>query len=419
MPPLPSHDEALHAALEAARGALCPGGELRTRRRALRLCLGATLAEPVVADRDLPPFDRATMDGYAVRAEDVERGARLRVVGAVAAGGGASVDAPPETCVAIATGAPVPPGLNAVIPHELTDQGQGEVTLHCDPVAPGHCVHARGSDAREGQRLLEEGRVLDPAAIGVAAAVGVARPLIRGGRPSVRIVSSGDELRPVDTPAASLALHQIRDSNAPALAAVIPLFGGTLESTVHVPDEEAPTVDALRDAIEAADVVVTIGGVSAGARDRFPRAIESLGFRWAVRGVNIQPGKPFSLAVGMRVGEGWSGLVVCLPGNPVSVMVTAHLFLWPALRALAGAAGPLPWVRRALGAAVRPNPQRETFRPAARESGTGAARVVEWSGSGDLAHLASTHGVARLPVQSEPVAPGTVVDVLPWAWEEW
>ncbi len=405
--------------IEGVRATLGPGRGLPARRRPLELVHGATLAEAIFADRDLPPFDRVTMDGYAVRAADIQTGTKLRVTGAISAGQSPDVVVSQGECVAISTGAQLPEGADAVIPHELTDRGSPQVTINSPPIQRFHNVHRRAADAARGERLLQVGDVLDPARIAVAAAVGVVRPLVSGGRVSVRILSSGDEVRPAATATSELAPHQIRDSNAYALRTLAPLMGGLVESVRHVPDDPESTLAAVSEAIESVDVVVTVGGISAGAHDHFPEAFSMAGVTTHIRGVNMQPGRP--VFVGRADGASLPGdeqfrpIIVALPGNPASVMVTAHLFLWPVLRLLAGIEGPLPWVDRPLAEEALPNPKRPSFRPAALDP-SGGARVIPWSGSGDFVHLVHADGLVRLPAQANPIPAGGSAPFLPWAW---
>lgn len=405
--------------LLACREALGREQRAMIRRRPLALAAGARLVQPIAADRPLPSFDRVTMDGYAVRSADIAPRATLRLLGTTSAGQQGAPRVLPGGCVAITTGSPLPDGADAVIPLEQAERTDSVVTVTSPSVQPFHNIHRQGADAALGQVLLECGEMLDPARIAIAAAVGVTRPLVRAGVPSVRVLSSGDEIRPAATSTSELAPGQIRDSNLHALAALVPMMGGRVESTRHVPDDLRSTCDAVEQALHEADVIVTIGGVSAGPRDHFPPAFAECGVSTIVHGVNLQPGKPILVGVADRADfaaeQTWRPIVLALPGNPASVMVTAHLFLWPVLRLLAGSSSPLPWERRVMCETARPNPKRESFRPASLDGSRGV-RVVPWSGSGDLVHLRHAEGVARLPAQDAPISAGSDVAFLPWAW---
>ena len=419
MAPLPAYDDALGAALSAVRATLGPDGRLGTRRQPLVLAAGSSLAEEIRADRDLPPFDRVTMDGFAVRASDVKPGVALPMTGSISAGQAPGSALGPGTCIGVATGCPLPTGADAVVPHELTTSEGGRVTFSGPPVAPFDNVHRRAADARRGEVLLREGERLAPDRLAIAAAVGAHQPLIREGVPSVRILSSGDEIRPAATPAAELPPHHIRDSNLHALATLAPYLGARVESTRHVPDDLESTREAVRNGLRSADVLVTIGGVSAGPRDHFPSAFDACGVTTIIRGVNLQPGKPILIGVAGVGGDQSAGsarsIVLALPGNPASVMVTAHLFLWPVIRLLSGLDAALPWEERSLSEPAQPNPRRESFRPASGGVGAGT-RVIPWSGSGDFVHLRHADGLVRLPAQEQPTPAGSPVPFLPWAW---
>lgn len=370
------------------------------------------LAETITADRDLPPFNRAMMDGYALRSTEIRPGASWPVSAVIPAGRPASIDVPPGTCVKIATGAPVPSALDVVIPHEQTDRGDPlRITLDPAAIQPGHAIHPRGSDARAGAVLLTPGTPLGPAQLGILASVGCARVRVHR-QPRTVILTSGDEVRPVD---GTVADHQIRNSNAPLLRSVLRRFGARVVRHEHVADEEHLTTDALRRALEEADLVITVGGVSAGERDHFPAAFATLDVHITLHGAAIQPGKP------IRVGRAPSGrFIAALPGNPVSVLATAHLFVWPLIRVLRGfrevrgLPPALPWEARELAEDVRPNPHRRAFRPAELLD-DGRVRVPSWAGSGDLVHTRITHGLLNLPPQSEPLRAGERRPFLPWA----
>jgi molybdopterin molybdotransferase len=401
MTALPDYAEALRRGLEALEATVA------AEEVALAEADGRVLRAPIVADRDLPPFDRAQMDGYALRAADLGAIEAWPVARRIAAGQPAGGAVPAGHCVAIATGAPVPAGLDTVIQHELSDLG--------DPVrfdraaaasiACGHAVHPRGADARRGQELVAAGTILRAHHVGLAAAVG-ATVLRVARRPRATVISSGDEVRPPE--ARDLADHQIRNSNAPQACALLRRIGADPIAARHVADEAAPTIALLREAVETSDLVLTIGGVSAGERDHVPAALAAAGVALFVEGAAIQPGKP--IAIGRaRTGA----IVVALPGNPVSSLACTCLFAWPIVRALLGADPALPWREAVLAAPAKPNARRRAFRPAV-EDARGRVTVPAWAGSGDLAHTAPTSGLAELPVQAESLEAGTAVRFLRW-----
>lgn len=407
-PELPGHGAAVAQAL-----ALVPGPD-GADLVALDDAAGRVLRSAIVADRDLPPFDRATMDGYALRARDLARAAAagLPVAGDVAAGAAAGLagrEVPEGACVAIATGAPVPPGLDCVVPHERTDRGDPVRVRDADGLGPGHAIHPRASDAPKDAVLVPPGTRLGAATLGVAAACGVVQVAVAR-PPRVVLVTGGDEVvAPDETPGPT----QVRDVAPALVGAIVARVGARMTRHERVRDDRAAIDRLLAAVLPDADVLVTVGGVSAGVRDHVPDALEALGTTWTLAGAAIQPGRP------IRAGRIANGpVVVCLPGNPVSVLACANLFLRPVLERRLGvepaiAATPGAWPRRWLAAPVRPNPRREAFRPAI-ETARGVV-VPPWSGSGDLVHAGPTDGLVALPRQAEEVAAGTPVAFLPWA----
>ena len=230
------------------------------------------LATPIDADRDHPPFNRSTMDGYAVRAAEIEPDRVFPVAGGISAGTAPMASVEPGTCVAIATGAALPDDLDAVIEHERSNR-EDPVSFDLSSIASGRNIHPRGIDRKAGDLVLAAGTRLGPAEIGIAASNGHHRIQVRR-RPTVALVSTGDELVDIrDTPGP----WQLRDSNRPMLAAAVGDLGGEVRCQTRAIDSLEATVDQLRDAMSRCDLVVTIGGVSAGERDHVPAAWEQLG----------------------------------------------------------------------------------------------------------------------------------------------
>ncbi len=365
---------------------------------------GRVLADAVTADRDLPPFDRAERDGYALRGAEVGRLEAWTVIGNVAAGEPADIEVPPGHCVAIATGAPLPPDVDTVIQHELSDRGN-PVGFSVKSVRLGEAVHPRGADAGAGRTLIAPFTRLGPHHAGLAAAVGRERLAVVS-RPRTTVLTSGDEVVGVGE---AVQPHTIRNSNGPLLSQLLARFGADLVGADHLRDDRQATIEAMDLALGRSDLVVTVGGLSAGERDHFPAAFEALGVSTLLHGASIQPGKPIFVGRHPR-----GAMVVGLPGNPVSVLACACLFAWPIVRGLLGLESRLPWRRVELAEPVRPNPRRRAFRPA-RLVDEGAGVVVpKWAGSGDLAHTAPTDGLLELPVGSDEVQPGTRLRFLPW-----
>ncbi|MGH2650916.1 MAG: molybdopterin molybdotransferase MoeA [Actinomycetota bacterium] len=295
----------------------------------LSAALGRVLAESVVAGRDLPPWDNSSMDGYALRAQDTvaasaDRAARLRLLGDVPAGAVADRAVGVGEAYRVLTGAPIPPGADAVIPQEDARREDGAIVVS-RPVARSEFVRPRGEDILAGDRVLEPGTVLRPAALGVLAALG--RPIVRVcQRPRVAILSTGDELVDLGAPPGP---GQIPNSNSYTLAALVRESGGIPVNLGIARDAREDLEERFRWGLTA-DMLVSSAGVSVGDRDFVRDVLERLGAELAFWKVSMRPGKPLTFG---RLG---GRPVFGLPGNPVSSMVTFELFVRPALRRMGG-----------------------------------------------------------------------------------
>jgi molybdopterin molybdotransferase len=306
-------------ARELVLGAVRPLG---SERVPVGAALGRVLAEDLSAEEDLPPFDSSAMDGYAVIAGPA---GELDVVDESRAGHPAQRALGGGQAIAISTGALIPEGADAVVPVERVQVNDGRVSV--PETARGANVRHAGDDVRRGQPVLSAGTLLGPAELAVAASLGHAE-LPVGVRPRVMVLATGDELV---EPGRPLGPGQIRNSNTVALAAQAAAAGAEVVGSEIVRDTLEDTMAVLRSALERADVVCVSGGVSVGPHDHVKPALAELGVEERFWRVALKPGKPT-----------WFGtrdekLVFGLPGNPVSAMVTFHLFARPALRALAGA----------------------------------------------------------------------------------
>lgn len=401
---LPGYDRALQAAL---RNVSPLGDESVPMGEAV----GRVLHGDILADRDQPPFNRSAMDGYAVRSAEVKPGASFEVVATIAAGASADPSADLSRGVArIATGAAVPESYDAVIPVEKSTEQNNRVRFMLDSLDVGASIHKRGDDAVSGQTVLRSGTLLGPQHVGIAAGVGCVDISVMR-RPAVSLITTGDEVRPAATPTDQLSPCQIRNSNGPMVDALLRALGVEMMDHVHVADDPDATLAAARKALGKSHLVVTVGGVSVGRRDYLPWAWRELGLETLVQGVAIQPGKPVLIA--QPKGESQK-LVIGLPGNPVSVLATAHLFVWPVIRVLMGLPLVLPWRRVWLSQPVKANGSREVFRSAALIGETrDQARVIDWHGSGDLAHTGEADGLIRLPMRPGTIDAGEAVAYLP------
>ena len=394
------------SALEAALAIITP---IESQSVHLTDASNRILQQSIETDRDQPPFNRAMMDGYAVRAADIMLGTKLKVVDTIAAGqawDGRTIQ--PSECVKIATGAAVPSGLDAVIQHELSNRSN-PVEFELDHIEIGRAIHPKGADARAGKTILQPGCCLTPACIGILATLGITTVRVAK-RPNIVILTSGDEV--LDVTVTQLQDHQIRNSNGPMLKAALSRMGAGHVEHWHLADDRSFTITTVREQLQRddVDVLITVGGISAGERDYFHDAFAASDITFAVRRAAIQPGKP------IHIGRCSTGTIVAgLPGNPVSALATAHLFLWPMLRKLTGMShASLPWQLRTLHGSVQPNARREAFRPCSVVSAN-EVLIPSWQGSGDLIHAGPTDGLVALPRQAEVVEEGSNVMFLPWA----
>src|SRR5882762_2719097 len=317
--------------------------------------LGRFLAEEIVADSDLPPFDRSQMDGYALRAEDVATvPASLRIVGESAAGRGWHHEMQAGQAVRIMTGAPVPAGADSVQQVELTcELKDGTVVEVQKSVEPGKSIVMRGSEINAGQTVLQSGVRINPAMMATLASFGYAEVQV-GRRPRVGVLATGSELVAVDQKPAQ---DQIRDSNNYSIAAYAQLAGASVERLRLTADETTILKRRISEAAETCDVVVTSGGVSMGVYDFTKTALKDLGAEVFFERVALRPGKPTVFA---RLPNGT--LVFGLPGNPVSVSVTFNLFARVAILAMQGAAETeLETGTAVLDRSVKPSKDRESY----------------------------------------------------------
>jgi len=366
---------------------------------------GRVLAQPIVADRNLPPFPRSTRDGFACRAGKLTAGP-LRVAGLLRAGEPwMSGTLAAGDAVEIMTGAAVPPGADCVVMIEHVEVSGGFVRLTAPrTLAPGENIVDAGSEARAGDILVPAGRRMTVPQIAAAAACGYATLAVFA-RPRVAILATGDEL--VDVIRTPLP-HQIRNSNSYSLAAQTLAAGAAPAILPVVRDDWAATEEALA-AATGRDLILLSGGVSVGKFDFVERALLRRGAEFQFTGARIQPGRP--VVFGRLPDAYFFGL----PGNPVSTMVTFALFVAPLLRALGGEADAGPrFVTARLEEEMRVKTGLTRFLPARLESDMRDARVrpVPWHGSGDLAAAAQANGFVVVPETTEQLSAGERVSVL-------
>ncbi len=370
---------------------------------------GRVVAQEIQADRDLPPFPRATRDGFAVRASDVATvPAQLKAVAEIAAGQDVSnVVVGRGECAEIMTGAAVPSGADAVVMVEYTERTDNEITVQRS-VESGENIVPRGAEAREGQVLLQTGARLTPAAIAIAASVGLSE-LVVFKQPRVAILSTGDEL--VDVPAHPEP-HQIRNSNSYSLAAQV-IRAGSIPVPLPIAPDDEPILKHLIEQGLSSDLLLLTGGVSMGKYDLVEKVLSQFGADFLFTGVQIQPGKP---AVFGRVK--WNGetkYFFGLPGNPVSTMVTFELFARPVIEALSGTTPqPLRYTQAKLKKEIKTKTGLTRFLPAEVTGKFGSLEVqlVQWHGSGDMVATARANCLAVIPPDRERIGAGEMISVL-------
>ncbi|HWL61717.1 MAG TPA: molybdopterin molybdotransferase MoeA [Steroidobacteraceae bacterium] len=393
---------------EAGRLILSRVTGLPAERVALPHAAGRILRQDVEAERDNPPFDRVCMDGVAVASAAYANGARsFRIQGTQAAGAVPMTLAAPDAAIEVMTGAVMPHGTDAVIPLEEYELAQGQLTLRAEATAePWRNVQRRGSDSQPGVPMLTSGMRLGAAELAVVASAGLAEVSV-GRQPRITVVSTGDELI---EPGQPIADHQVRRSNAYAVAAALRLHGFAEVVDEHLRDEEALMRQRLGAALESRDVLVLSGGVSKGKFDFVPAALKALGVEEVFYQVAQRPGRPMWFGIGPR-----GQLVFGLPGNPVSTLVCLHRYVLPALRAAMGApAGHLE--RLALTEAISGR-KMAYFMPVALVAGPDGAtrgRPQQPQGSGDFLALAGTAGFVELPPQADGYPEGFIADLYRW-----
>ena len=375
----------------------------------LAQCAGAVLRENVYAERDQPPFDRVTMDGIALDSRGIREGARrLRIQAMQAAGDTPLTLTGRGHCIEVMTGTALPAGCDTVVPVERITVRDGEAELAGDlAVEPSQNIHRRGSDTRQGNLLLAAGTRLGPPEIAIAAGAGMARVRVSS-QPMLAVISTGNELV---EPGEPILPHQIRRSNAYAIAAALRLHGFQRVADDHIGDDAAELRRRLKFHLETHDVLVLSGGVSMGKLDLVPRVLEELGVRRVFHQVAQRPGKPLWFGI-----AGSGAAVLGLPGNPVSTAVCVSRYVLPALAASQGQTPPAP-ERMALGAPVTVAPPLTLFQPVRMEAddwGRSWAMPVPTNGSGDFTALAGTDGFVELPPGPNTYAKGFVTRAYRW-----
>ncbi len=373
---------------------------------ALSEVAGRVLRQTALSDLDLPPFDRARMDGYAVRAVDtLKPPARLQAIGEAAAGFAFAGEVAAGQAVRIMTGAPVPAGADAVQKIEViqvNDDGSIELT---EAVTAGQFITPRASEARQGDVVVTTGERITPAAAAVLASFGYAQVCVAR-RPRLALLSTGSELVEVhETPQGA----QIRNSNTYSLAGYATQTGAEVIYTAIVRDDFDATRDAIAAALAQADVVMLSGGVSMGDYDLVKPALLALGAEVLVEKVAMHPGKPTVFA---KLND---KVIFGLPGNPVSVAVSFHLFARPVLLRMQGAHEiHLPRWQAHVTRTVKGAPPRRSHQPARLliRDGRAAAEPLKWGGSSDLVAFMQADALIVVPEDRASLNAGELAEVI-------
>ena len=398
--------KALISVGDALEKVLAEAAPLPAETAPLHQAAWRVLARDIVALRTQPPFPAAAMDGYAVTDTDARQGAELVLIGESAAGRRFEGKLEAGQAVRIFTGAPVPDGAGTVIMQEDIERLENARIRIAQPVTPGRHVRKRGLDFAEGEVLLKRGTALDAAALPLAAAAGhAALPVHR--RPVVAILATGEELV---SPGEMTGLDQIVASNGFGVAALASKAGATIIDLGIVGDDAALITAAVsRAAAEGADILVTLGGASVGDHDLIKPVLAGLGVELDFWQIAMRPGKPL-----MHARHG-AMHVLGLPGNPVSSLVCAHLFLLPLIARLGGGIHRFPIVRAKLGAAMRENDKRQDYVRAdivENANGSRTATPFPVQDSSMLSVLALSGGLIIRPPHAPPANSGEEVDVL-------
>jgi molybdopterin molybdotransferase len=376
--------------------------------------LGRVLAEAIASDVDSPPHDKSIVDGYALRAADLEAGIKkFNVLEEVTAGQLPTLEVASGQATRIMTGAPIPSGADAVVMVERTElvesaTGVSQIVVDVEQVKAGQNIMRQASSMRRGETVLLEGSVVRAIELGLLAEVGRSSVSVVS-RPTVAVLATGDELVPAEQVPQP---GQIRNSNGPMLVACARQLGAIASDLGFSSDDRAALAEHIERGL-AADVLVLSGGVSAGVLDLVPGVLEELGVQQVFHKVNLKPGKPLWFGVGSRGDR--QTLVFGLPGNPVSSLVCFELFVRPAIRRLAGHKRvSLTQACARLSEPFSQRGDRPTYYPSKLEEEGEQRQIMplRWKGSGDLRTLADANALAYFPAGEREFAAGSRIDVL-------
>ena len=364
--------------------------------------LGRVLAENIKADRDLPPFNRVSMDGIAISYQSIETGVRTFKIKATQAAGDTPIDIDsPDECIEVMTGTALPISIVTVIRYEDIEITEGKATLLANDIKKGQHIHYQGADKKQGEVILNPGQLITPAVISLVASVGETELRVKR-LPRVAVISSGDELVEVaDTPSP----YQIRRSNGYMVKADYWQQLGIAAGMLHIPDDPETTHQKYSNVFNNYDVILLSGGISMGKFDYVPQALKKAGVEQLLHKVQQRPGKPFWF------GKHDNGVTVfAFPGNPVATFMCMHRYFIPWLNASLTVL-PKPPVYAVLNQDFTFEPQLQYFLQVKlnfNEQGRLLATPVEGNGSGDFANLAGTDAFMELPLEKNEFKKGEV-----------
>ncbi len=365
-------------------------------------CLGKILAEPILADRDFPPFDRATMDGIALAFDSYQEGqTNFRIESIQAAGELQKKLNSNSGCIEIMTGAMLPEGTDTIVPYEQLEIVNGKAKIIAPKLDKGQNTHQRGIDAKHGQTLLESGISISPAEVALLASVGKSQVSVYE-LPKAAIVSTGNELVDVD----QIPLpHQIRKSNSYALQAAL-LEMNCTSTLFHLADNEEELKRVLTKIISEFDLIILSGGVSKGKFDFVPKVLESIGVQKKIHQISQKPGKP------MWFGRSESKFVFALPGNPVSTFMCFHRYVKPWLLKSLGTEVPIQKAILSKDFSFKAPLTYFLQVKLANEEGKWMAHPIVGGGSGDFVNLKDVDGFLELPLGGNEFKAGEAFDYI-------
>ncbi len=392
--PLLSVAEARKAILEHAR-------PFESEKAPLRETLGRVAAANIYADRDYPPFDRAAVDGFAVNSHYIRTDNPLTIAGEVLAGSFWQGESCPEKAIRVMTGAPVPSFMDTMIPVEKAAVSDHTVSFLSTALKKGQNIALKGEDLTAGREIPVKGRMIHWLEYAALAALGIGQlPVFC--LPVVRIVSTGNEVKPADS---SVSDYQIRDSNAYSIEGFLRKYSIIPDSVTHVPDN----LQQLQQTFDSqqADILIISGGVSMGEADFVPKALEQAGYKCLFHKVSIKPGKP------LWVGTKGRSIAFALPGNPVSVQVALKVFVEPYIRKSFMAEEQTSIVLPVDIERIKKSDMDEYF-PVRISEHKNSLIPCHSNGSGDIRVTMFSHGIALHPAGIPCLSPGTPVQFYPW-----